>query len=295
MELNYLRVFYEVAKSGKFSEAARKLNISQSALSRSVSLLEEGENVVLFDRSKNGVSLTAKGIDVFRLCEQLFQTEKEIENLCRGSLETCEGPLRFSASDHVINHVLPKHIAGFKKDHPKVIPSIQTGTPDEIVHQLLTTDCEFALLFAKINTPQIEFKKLYDEKMALVCLPEMWRESKSSNNEKTLRKLIAKYGYISSIGVSTGKRTSQVLMELFGEFPRISFESNSQETQKHYCLNGLGVAYLMRFMVEEEIERGELFEIPVEHIHEFHLWLARPKGKQMSLTARTFLEYLGFY
>lgn len=295
MELNYLRVFYEVAKSGKFSEAARKLNISQSALSRSVSLLEEGENVVLFDRSKSGVSLTAKGIDVFRLCEQLFQTEKEIENLCRGSLETCEGPLRFSASDHVINYVLPKHMSEFKNIHPKVIPSIQTGTPDEIVHQLLTTDSEFALMFAKINTPQIEFRRLYPEKMALVCLPEMWKECKSSSNEKTLRKLITKYGYISSIGVSTGKRTSQVLMELFGEFPRISFEVNSQESQKRYCMNGCGVAYLTRFMVEEEIDNGELFEIPVEHIHEFHLWLATPKGKQMSLASRTFLEQLGFF
>ena len=79
MELNYLRVFYEVAKSGKFSESAKKLSISQSALSRSVSLLEESEGVVLFDRSKNGVKLTPKGLDVFRLCEKLFQTEKEIE------------------------------------------------------------------------------------------------------------------------------------------------------------------------------------------------------------------------
>ncbi|MGZ3722685.1 MAG: LysR family transcriptional regulator, partial [Bdellovibrionales bacterium] len=38
MELNYLRVFYEVAKVGRFTEAAKRLNISQSALSRSVAL-----------------------------------------------------------------------------------------------------------------------------------------------------------------------------------------------------------------------------------------------------------------
>ena len=80
MELNYLRVFYQVARDGKFSESAKKLGISQSALSRSVNLLEEGEGVVLFDRSKHGVTLTPKGNDVFKLCEQLFQTEKEIEN-----------------------------------------------------------------------------------------------------------------------------------------------------------------------------------------------------------------------
>ncbi|MBC7430396.1 MAG: hypothetical protein H7336_17410 [Bacteriovorax sp.] len=65
-----------------------------------------------------------------------------------------------------------------------------------------------------------------------------------------------------------------------------------QESQKRYCLAGEGVAYLTNFMVKEEITKGKLFEIPVEHIHEFHLWLARPKGKQLSLNSRTFLKHL---
>lgn len=291
MELNYLRVFYEVAKTGKFSEAAKKLNISQSALSRSVSLLEETENVVLFDRSKSGVTLTPKGIDVFKLCEKLFHTEKEIENLCRGVQENCEGLLRFAASDHIVNDLLPKPLHEFRREHPKVIPSVRAGTPDEIVHFLLTTDCEFALMFAKINTPQIEFRRLYPERMSLVCHPDLWKESKTSSNEKTLKKLIGKYGYISSIGATLGRRSSQVLVELFGELPPIGFEVNSQESQKRMCMAGEGVAYLTNFMVKNEIENGELFEIPVEHIHEFHLWLARPKGKNLSLTSRMFLQH----
>ncbi|MEA9355340.1 LysR family transcriptional regulator [Bacteriovorax sp. PP10] len=292
MELSYLRVFYEVAKAGKFSETAKKLNVSQSALSRSVSLLEEGEGVVLFDRSKSGVSLTPKGLDVFRLCEQLFQTEKEIENLCRGIQDKCEGFLRFAASDHVINDLLPGPIHEFRRQHPKVVPSIRSGTPDEIVNHLLTTDCEFALMFAKINTPQIEFRRLHPESMSLVCHPDLWKECKSSSNEKTLKKLIGKYGYMSAIGASMDRRSSQVLIELFGEMPSIGFEINSQESQKRFCLAGEGVAYLTNFMVKKEIERGELFEIPVDHIHEFHMWLARPKGKQLSLTSRMFLQHL---
>ena len=48
VELNYLRVFFEVAKVGRFTDAARELNISQSALSRSVALLEESQGVKTF-------------------------------------------------------------------------------------------------------------------------------------------------------------------------------------------------------------------------------------------------------
>lgn len=292
MELNYLRVFYEVAKSGKFSESAKKMNVSQSALSRSVSLLEENEGVILFDRSKNGVSLTPKGIEVFKLCEELFQTEKKIENLCRGLQENCEGLLRFAASDHIVNDLLPIPLHKFRRLHPKVVPSIRTGTPDEIVHNLLTTDCEFGLLFAKINTPQVEFRKLYPERMSLVCHPRIWKECKSGSNEKTLKKLISNYGYMSAIGASMDRRSSQVLIELFGEHPTIGIETNNQESQKRLCLAGEGVAYLMNFMVKKEIDSGELFEIPIDHIHEFHLWLARPKGKQLSLASRMFLKHL---
>jgi DNA-binding transcriptional LysR family regulator len=292
MELNYLRVFYEVAKAGKFSESAKKLNISQSALSRSVNLLEESEGVVLFDRSKHGVKLTPKGQDVFRLCEQLFQTEKEIENICRGAQDKCEGYLRFAGSDHIINDLLTKPLHSFRQLHPKVIPSVRSGTPDEIVNILLTTECEFALMFAKINTPQVEFRRLFPETMSLVCHPDLWKECKSSSNEKTIQKIIAKYGYICAINSLIDRRSSQVLIELFGELPAVGFEVNSQESQKRVCMAGGGVAYLTNFMVKKEIERGELFEIPVDHIHEFHLWLARPKGKNLSLTSRTFLKHL---
>jgi DNA-binding transcriptional LysR family regulator len=293
MELNYLRVFYEVAKSGKFSESAKKLSISQSALSRSVSLLEENEGVILFDRSKHGVQLTPKGLDVFRLCEKLFYTEKEIENVCREAQFKCEGLLKFAASDHIINDLLPETIRKFRKKHSEVVPSIRTGTPDEIIQLLLTSDCEFALMFAKINTPQIEFRRLHVERMSLVCHPDLWEECKSTNNEMTLKKIIGQYGYISSIGASLDRRSSQVLLELFGEQPKIGFEINSQESQKRYCIAKEGVAYLQHFMVKKEIENGELHEISIDHIHEFHLWLAKPKGKILSLNSRTFLQHMG--
>jgi DNA-binding transcriptional LysR family regulator len=292
MELNYLRVFYQVAKAGKFSEAALKLNISQSALSRAVSLLEENEGVILFDRSKKGVSLTAKGHEVFRLCERLFQTEKEIEDLCKGVQEKCEGPLRFAASDHLINDYLMQPLKEFRKQFPKVIPCIRSGTPDEIAQALLNTDSEFGLLFAKVALPNIEYQILHSEIMSLVCHPDIWKECKSSSHERTLQKVVQKYGYISSIGALLASRPSRVLIELFGEAPPVALEINSQESQKRFCMAGLGVAYLSRFMVEKEINRGDLFEIPVENVHNFKLWLARPKGKHLSLTSRTFLKHL---
>ncbi|MGE3263559.1 MAG: LysR family transcriptional regulator [Bacteriovoracia bacterium] len=292
MEINYLRVFYEVAKVGRFSEAAKKMGISQSALSRSVALLEEGEGVQLFERSKKGVTLTPVGKEVFQRCEQLFHAFRDIENLCQGKREVCEGTLSFATSDHVTNDLLVEPIQSFRKKFPKVVPSIFTGSPDDIVQALLTTDCEFGLLFSKIPLPQIEYKSLRMEKMALVCQPQLWKKNKAANDLETLRKVLEEAGYIASFGSLLHSRQTRVLLELFGEMPRIGLETNSQEAQKRFCLAGGGVAYLARFIVEKEIREGTLFEIPVGTPHEFYFWAATRKGKQLSLAARTFLEHL---
>ncbi len=292
MELNHLKVFYEVSKAGKFADIAKKLHISQSALSRSVSLLETNYGVQLLDRSRKGVTLTPKGIEVYRLCEELFQLEKQIENVCLDSNRECSGVLSFSASDHIVNYLLPNEVHPFRIKYPKIIPCIRTGSPEDIVNQLLTTESEFGLLFAKVNNPQIEYKKIREQKMSLVCHPKLWQECLMSTTEKTIKKIIKKKGYISSIGAISDRRLTRVIEEVFGEIPNFGLEVDSQESQKKFCLAGEGIAYLTRFMVEAEIEQGKLFEIPSDSLHDFNLWLARPRGKHLSLNSRTFIKHI---
>src|SRR5262245_42799038 len=139
MELNHLRVFFEVAKSGRFTEAAQRLNISQSALSRSVALLEESQGVKLFERSKRGVTLTQVGAEVFRHCEHLFQTVGRIEDVCKGVHETCEGPLKFATTDHIVNDLLAEPLAKFLQEYPAVLPSVTLGSPDELLEKIQHT------------------------------------------------------------------------------------------------------------------------------------------------------------
>jgi DNA-binding transcriptional LysR family regulator len=290
MELNYLRAFFEVAQAGSFTEAALRVHVSQSALSRAVALLEDGEGVKLFERTRRGVTLTPVGEEVFRHCQQLFQTIGKIESLCRGTIETCEGPMRFATTDHVINYLLVKPLQAFREEFPNVVPEIDIGTPDEVIASLLSGESEFGLLFAKVVSPQIDFEPLREEPMTLVVQADVWKANKGANNAATLQKVIDKVGYISSIGASSQTRPSRVLIELFGRMPRVGFQANGQEAQKRVCLGGGGVAYLSRFMVAKEIGSGELHEIEVEHPHSFKLWLATKKGCFLSLSAKTFLD-----
>ena len=70
--LSHYKIFYEVAKAGNISKAAKELFISQPAISKSISKLEDGLGVTLFVRSSRGVQLTEEGRLLFHYAESAF-------------------------------------------------------------------------------------------------------------------------------------------------------------------------------------------------------------------------------
>ncbi len=291
MELNHLRYFYEVAKSGSFTAAARKLHISQSALSKAVALLEDAEGVTLLERSKKGVELTKIGKQVFLQSEAIFQQLTEIQNTCRGTKEVCEGRLQLGASDHIANYLLVDRVRQMQTEHPQVLTSIFAGTPHDIINAILASEIEFGLFVTKVNTPSIQYDVITTVEMAVVCHPKHLDGTKG-NHRARLKAIIAKTGFIGSIKAQYQRYPSQELVNVLGDVPNVVFECNSQEAQKRLCLEGMGVAFLARFMVEDEIKNGDLAEIELAEPMTFYLHLARQKGRPLSLSARTFIELL---
>ena len=285
-----MRYFYEVAKSGSFTEAARRLHISQSALSKAVRLLEDQEGVALFTRGKTGVALTPIGNEVFQRSAAIFEMVTEIEDTVRGTKAECEGYLRFAASDHVIRYLLMDPVYEMIKKYPKVVPSIFNGGPNEVCASILRNESEFGLFFTKINIPQLIYEPVMPIQMAIVCHPRLLKNPKATF--PALRKFIGDHGYLSSIGSQYQHHPSESLIGQLGEFPRVIFECNSQEAQKNYCRTVGGVAYLARFMVEKELKAGTLAEYPLPQSFSMDLVMARRRSHPLSLNAQTYLNLL---
>ncbi|MGE3680732.1 MAG: LysR family transcriptional regulator [Bdellovibrionales bacterium] len=288
MELNHLRYFYEVAKFGSFTEAARRLHVSQSAISKAVKLLEDAEGVQLLKRSKKGVTLTAVGQNVYIKAECIFRTLVEIENTCRGTKEVCEGYLRFGASDHLLNYYLVNHLRDFQKRYPKVVGSVFAGTPNDIIDLMLRNELEFGLFFTRVNIPQIRYEELFSAKMAVVCHPELLAKSQ----RRHLKTALKEAGFIGSIKSQYQHHPSTALTKLIDQDLATAFESNSQEAQKRFCLLGGGIAFLARFMVEKELQEGSLIELSTRKPLNVHLLLALRRGRDLSLVAKTYLDQL---
>lgn len=288
VELNHLRHFYEVARAGSFTAASRSLNVSQSALSKTVALLEAREGVKLLLRSKTGVTLTPLGTQVFAAAERIFSAVAGIQTTFRNFKEECEGVLRFGASDHIANYVLAPRAAELLQRYPKLLPSIVSGAPSEVAESILNDELEFGLSFLRLNIPGLIYEPWREAEMAVVYRADAFAKLKIKSKAELLRSV----GYISFTRKNPKERVSTEFVKLFGREPeKIAFESNSQETQKRLCLSGVGFAYLARFMVEEEIKQKILTEFPFRQPPTLTIYVCRKKSVELSFNARSFLSF----
>ena len=98
MDWDKLRVFHAVAEAGSFTHAGETLNLSQSAVSRQISALEESLNVPLFHRHARGLILTEQGELLFRTARDVFGKLAMTEALLAESRENPQGPLKITTT-----------------------------------------------------------------------------------------------------------------------------------------------------------------------------------------------------
>src|SRR6201988_4300054 len=98
MDWDKLRVFHAVAEAGSFTHAGEALNLSQSAVSRQISALEESLSVPLFHRHARGLILTEQGELLFRTARDGFAKLAMAEGMISESKDRPKGPLKIPSS-----------------------------------------------------------------------------------------------------------------------------------------------------------------------------------------------------
>lgn len=120
MDWDKLRIFHAVAKAGSFTHAGEALNLSQSAVSRQISTLEESINVVLFHRHARGLILTEEGEILYNTADEIFAKMAMIEGQLADSKQLTEGPLRITAAPFIGSTWLAPRLKNLKDAHPDV-------------------------------------------------------------------------------------------------------------------------------------------------------------------------------
>lgn len=130
MDWDKLRVFHAVAEAGSFTHAGETLNLSQSAVSRQISGLEESLNVSLFHRHARGLILTEQGETLFRTAHEVFNKLSLAEQQIGDSKVSPEGPLRITTTVAFGSVWLTPRMADFLKLYPGIDVSIVLSDED---------------------------------------------------------------------------------------------------------------------------------------------------------------------
>ncbi|MFO1250677.1 MAG: LysR family transcriptional regulator [Inhella sp.] len=136
LTLRHLRVLEAMHATGKLSAAADLLNVTQPAVSKTLSELEKGLGQTLFARSKRGVHATVLGERLIalgrRLEGELQRSSDEMRTILNGAL----GELQIGATNAALPQVLPDALAAMKKAHPLITLTVRTHALSDLISEL---------------------------------------------------------------------------------------------------------------------------------------------------------------
>ena len=156
-KLDYYRIFYETARHQSFSKAAKELYISQSAISQCIHQLESDLNVLLFVRSRRGVTLTKEGELLFQKVENAMQSIQQGETLLARLHHLESGLLTIAAGDTITSHYLLSYLEQFHLTYPE----IRLEMANSYSHQMLQLVKEGKAELAFVNMP------IYDDELCI--------------------------------------------------------------------------------------------------------------------------------
>ena len=274
--LNLYQVFYEVANCRNFSVAAKKMYISQPAVSKAISRLEENLNTVLFRRSSKGAILTREGELLYRYVEQALGMLKagEDELALSASRKVC--PLSIGVSTMLCKYILLPVLKSFMEENPNIKISISCQSTYDTLALLQEGSIDIGLV--GISSPEetgknhpityLPLKRIEDIFVATDSyLLSFQNESREKIREKedffyvTLKKasfIMLDKENISRKHVDTFLAEHQIVLQNV-------IEVNNMDLAIEFARAGLGIACVIRDFVEKDLKNGILRELKLGH------------------------------
>jgi LysR family hydrogen peroxide-inducible transcriptional activator len=170
MELDQLRHFLKVAEHASFTRAAQEVELSQPALSRSISRLEEALGQPLFERQTRKVSLTDAGNLLLDKARQILTLVDDTKAQFVDDGRT--GRIRVAAIPTIAPYFLPARLRDFHRDFPCSSVVVFEDTTDNLVKKLKDGLVDVVIAAMPIDAKYLEVEKLFDEELLLVTAAE---------------------------------------------------------------------------------------------------------------------------
>lgn len=172
MNLDYLRTYLEVIKTGSFSEVARKLSISQPTVSFQIQKLERDLSVRLIDRSRKTIIMTEAGKRLLRFAEFVEEERARLLDDVEQLREEVVGDLVITASTVPGEFLIPAILSEFKVQHPAVGIRVAVSDSLTVINDVQNGAYEVGFCGAMPEGRDLESFKIAEDEIVLIVFPE---------------------------------------------------------------------------------------------------------------------------
>ncbi|OYD65055.1 UNVERIFIED_ORG: LysR family transcriptional regulator [Burkholderia sp. CF145] len=282
-----MEIFVSVAEAGSFSAAAKRMNVGQPAISKSVAQLEERLGVRLILRSTRGLTMTDAGQRFYEHAKRAIQEADDAEQVVRHASDSLSGKLRVSAAvTFACLHVLPS-LDSFLSRHPKL--EIDLKLDDRII-DLLEEGMDVALRMGALTDSSMTARRIGRSPRLVVGTPDYFSRAGVPTTPAELDRHQA-IVYSQGGGGETWtfrQNDSDVDVTVSGRV-RVS----AAEGMRTAVLNGVGLAIASRWMFSPELASGKVEAVLTDWtLPAVDLWAVFPSGRLVTAKARAFVEFV---
>ncbi len=258
-----LKIFKSVAHHSSFTKAAEQLFISQPAISKAIRTLEDEYKTTFFLRKRNSIELTPDGKSFLSFVNRILNIQTEIENQFLNKKETFPDQITFGVSTTVANYIIPKIIASFSSQFPKVNFNIESDNSEHIENLILNQQLDFGIIEGKNTNRKLQFNKFIKDEIVLV----------TNSNNNTLKKETISLKTLQEIPIvdrEMGSGTREIIYDVLSyqniKKLNTTVTLNSTEAIKNYLYYSNSYALVSINAVREDLKNNKLKIIDIKGV-----------------------------
>jgi LysR family transcriptional regulator, transcriptional activator of the cysJI operon len=291
MENFRLRVFRAVAHHLNFRMAAEELLLTQSAVTQQIKALESELDIPLFDRAGGRVSLTTAGAALLPFAEQLAELSARAREAVAATTGGSAGRLAVGASQTIGQYLLPKLIAGFLQQHPKVEISVMGGNTQTILEALVEHRVQVCLIEGPPMRRDVQLEAFMEDHMVCVVpAGHEWADGEIDPKQLEEATLVTR-----ELGSGSRRIVEQALEKAGLEVKKLHLAMTFDSTEGLLSAveAGLGIAFVSRWAVRNQLALGTLKLTRVRGLNLARMFsLATVAGPEPAGIARTFHRFV---
>jgi Transcriptional regulator len=287
IDLEYYRIFYQVAKAGSFTLAGEELCISQPAVSQAIKMLETSLGSKLFIRIPKGVKLTPEGEVLFSYIQKGYEYILMGENKFQKMLDLENGEIRIGASDMTLQFYLLPYLEKFHERFPGIKVTVTNAPTPETLEYLYDGKIDFGIVSEPFEgKPEIEVKRIRSIQDVFVA----------GSRFQNLRDVTLQYQELEKLPIICLENNTST-RKYINEFLKANdvvlkpeFELAMSDIIVKFAVRNLGIGCVVRDFAREAQDSGELFELKFEpEIPERHFCIITGKTNPISTAAKELL------